>query len=150
LLLRWMEMNTFSPVFRTHEGNLPDASLQVYSDSETAKAFSYWAKQFADLFEYRKQVIKDAAEQGWPAVRPLWFEHPSCGLCYEIDDQFFFGDRYLVAPVLRPGVRSRRVYLPNGTWKRLYSKEAGKIYTGDRWIKAKAPLGEPAVFLRQN
>jgi alpha-glucosidase len=112
LLLRWMEMNTFSPVFRTHEGNLPDASLQVYSDSETAKAFSYWAKQFADLFEYRKQVIKDAAEQGWPAVRPLWFEHPSCGLCYEIDDQFFFGDRYLVAPVLRPGVRSRRVTYP--------------------------------------
>jgi hypothetical protein len=45
-------------VFRTHEGNLPDASLQVYSDSETAKAFSYWAKQFADLFEYRKQLSK--------------------------------------------------------------------------------------------
>ena len=32
LMTRWMQLAAFSPVFRTHEGNLPDKSLQVYSN----------------------------------------------------------------------------------------------------------------------
>lgn len=32
LMSRWMQLGAFSPVFRTHEGNRPDTSLQVYSN----------------------------------------------------------------------------------------------------------------------
>jgi alpha-glucosidase len=31
-MTRWMQLGAFSPVFRSHEGNLPDQSLQVYSN----------------------------------------------------------------------------------------------------------------------
>ncbi|MEO0336200.1 MAG: TIM-barrel domain-containing protein, partial [Pseudomonadota bacterium] len=150
LLIRWMEMNTYSPVFRTHEGNLPDRSLQVYSNSEIAKQFSFWATEFANLFEYRKQVILEASKNGWPAVRPLWFEYPDCKTCYEIDDQFLFGDRYLVAPVLKPGQNKRTLYLPKGRWVRLYEGDSKKVLEGDLWIDAYAPIGKPAVFLKQD
>lgn len=30
LLLRWAEMNVFTPVLRTHEGNQPGRNWQVY------------------------------------------------------------------------------------------------------------------------
>lgn len=32
LFIRWMELAAFSAVFRTHEGNIPDLVLQVYSN----------------------------------------------------------------------------------------------------------------------
>lgn len=37
LMTRWMQLGAFSPVFRTHEGNMPEKSLQVYSNEEIAK-----------------------------------------------------------------------------------------------------------------
>jgi alpha-glucosidase len=33
LLIRWMEMAAFTAVFRTHEGNLPEKSIQAYDDN---------------------------------------------------------------------------------------------------------------------
>lgn len=37
LMTRWMQLGAFSPVFRTHEGNLPEKSLQVYSNIKIAE-----------------------------------------------------------------------------------------------------------------
>ncbi|NQY99785.1 MAG: alpha-glucosidase [Bdellovibrionales bacterium] len=148
LFLRWIEMNTFTTLLRTHEGNLPDESLQVYTNEKIAKAFAYWSKEFAKLHEYRKSVFTEAAEKGWPAVRPVWFENPDCKLCYDIDDQFFLGSDYLIAPIMEAGSRQRKVYLPTGKWKRLYHNRESAPLPGDRWMIAEAPVGHPAVFKR--
>jgi sulfoquinovosidase len=50
----------------------------------------------------------------------------------------------MVAPVIGEGAGERRVYLPEGTWRHLWS---GRDYaTG--WHDVPAPLGEPPVFTR--
>ena len=49
---------------------------------------------------------------GRPINRPLWWDFPQEADCWEIDDQYMFGDDYLAAPILAAGVRSRTVYLP--------------------------------------
>lgn len=36
-MTRWMQLAAFSPVFRTHEGNAPDQTLQVFSNEDTRK-----------------------------------------------------------------------------------------------------------------
>jgi hypothetical protein len=48
LLLRWIELNAFTAVFRTHEGNRPAANAQVYSDDETIGHFSRFARVYRE------------------------------------------------------------------------------------------------------
>ena len=53
--------------------------------------------------------------------------------CYHIDDQYYFGDSFLVAPVMNSENR-RDIYLPEGEWVDFFTAE--KV-TGGRWLKNK-------------
>ena len=53
LMIQWMQLAAFSPVFRTHEGNHPE-SLQVYSNPTMRKNFSLYTTLFSLLSNYRK------------------------------------------------------------------------------------------------
>ena len=59
-----------------------------------------------------------------------------------------FGDSLLVAPVLDPNTRQVRVYLPDAceAWIHLWTMT--EYETG--WIAVDAPLGQPAVFIRES
>ncbi|HIK06028.1 MAG TPA: alpha-glucosidase [Trichormus sp. M33_DOE_039] len=149
LFYRWMEMNAFTAIFRTHEGNQPDANVQFYTDKDTLVTFSYWAKVYAALATYRQQLMTEASTKGYPIVRHLVLHYPNDPNVYAIEDQFLLGSELLIAPVLKPGHNSVNVYFPVGEWVHLWSgKIYGSLTTGIRQI-ASAPLGKPAVFYRQ-
>ncbi|MBW4687732.1 MAG: alpha-glucosidase [Komarekiella atlantica HA4396-MV6] len=148
LLYRWMEMNAFTPVFRTHEGNQPDENVQFYTDKDTLATFSYWAKVYAALAMYRQQLMVEAATKGYPLVRHLVLHYPNDPNVYKIEDQFLLGSDFLVAPVLKPGKNSTNVYFPAGEWVHLWSGKTYSMTTGTLQ-KVPAPLGQPAVFYRQ-
>jgi alpha-glucosidase (family GH31 glycosyl hydrolase) len=59
------------------------------------------------------RMIRDAARTGEPILRSLTFDDPTDP---GTGDQFTLGGRILVAPVLHPGVTTRRVRFPPGTW----------------------------------
>jgi len=63
------------------------------------------------------------------------------------DDEFLLGDALLVAPVTRPGIEHRHVYLPQGTWFHYWT---GERFDGPAHILAHAPLGEPVLYVRAN
>ena len=54
LLHRWMEMNAFGVIFRTHEGLKPSIAHQIDSCNETLSAFSRWSNIFKELKKYKK------------------------------------------------------------------------------------------------
>ena len=87
--------------------------------------------------------MEEAHEKGLPLMRAMWYSFPSDPACAEIKDQYMFGDRYLVAPVMYPGMRSRDVYLPEGNWK---NTDTGETVKGGSVIKADAPLERIPVF----
>ncbi|NEP11510.1 MAG: alpha-glucosidase [Symploca sp. SIO2C1] len=150
LLYRWLEMNAFSPIFRTHEGNEPDKNVQFYDDQETFATFSYWAKVYAAFADYRMKLMEEATTKGYPLIRHLILHYPDDPNVYQLEDQFLYGSEFLVKPVLQKGKTSVDVYLPAGEWVHLWSNQ---IYSSSRSqgkIKVSAPMGKPAVFYRQN
>ena len=48
-----------------------------------------------------------------------------------------FGGRYLVAPVMESGARTRSVYLPEGRWRNV---DTGEVYEGAQRVTVPAPL----------
>ena len=66
------------------------------------------------LLPYLYGLFDEAARTGAPILRPLLFEYPDDPVTYSADDEFLVGDALLVAPITRPGIEHRHVYLPAG------------------------------------
>ena len=148
LFLRWTELSAFTAIFRTHEGNQPENNHQFYSDEETLQFFARFAKIYAHLFSYRKDLIKQAKEFGYPLVRPLFFHYPDDEKTYNINyEEFLLGPDLLVAPVLDPNTQKKEVYLPQGTWVELWTNQT---YEGNNKIVVDAPLGKPPLFYKKD
>ena len=79
-------------------------------------------------------------------MRPLFFDYPQDEKAWEIEDQYMFGPDILVAPILYEGMRKREVYLPEGEWVQIHSKET---FAGGQKISCKAALDEIPVFVKK-
>lgn len=149
LQMRWTELAAFTTVFRTHEGNRPDANHQFYSDDETLRHFSRLAKVYAAWEPYRKDLVREASETGLPVVRHPFIHYPRDPEVYGLREQFMVGSELMVAPVLDPGTSSVDLYLPAGRWVHLWTGEAYGSPEGGLHATVPAPIGEPAVFYRE-
>jgi alpha-glucosidase len=99
------------------------------------------------LLPYLYTLFEECHRTGAPILRPLLFEHPDDEVTYAADDEFLLGSALLVAPITRPGIEHRHVYLPAGTWVQWWT---GERVDGPAHVLAHAPLGRPAVYARAN
>ena len=78
-----------------------------------------------------------------PIVRHLVLMFPDDPNVVGQDEEYMFGDKLLVAPVIEEGATTRELYLPAGHWFHVFT---GDEYEGGQTITVDAPLGTPAVF----
>ena len=155
LLKRWTEMNAFTSVLRTHEGNQPQANAQVYSDDTARDHFARFTKVYAALAPYRRTLFAQASQKGWPVVRHMLLEFPQDPKAWELDDQFMLGSEFLIAPILKKcGSEKncnpeRSLYLPKGRWVHLWSQKSYGDAGKGMQVELRVPIGEPAVFYKQ-
>jgi len=143
LLLRWVEMNAFTPLFRGHEGNQPGRNIQFDYDEETLAAIAKFTKIHKKLKPYIRSLVDETVENGTPVIRPLFYHYDE-EKAYTEKSQYLLGRDVLVAPVLKEGATSRQVYFPDDTWIHLFT---GKRYEGGV-TEVDAPIGFPPVFMR--
>jgi len=147
LLARWVEAGIFQPFLRNH----------AHMDSTRQEPWAFgepWESLIRDslllrmrLLPYLYGVFEEASRTGAPVLRPLLFEFPDDPVTYTADDEFMLGDALLVAPVTRPGIEHRHVYLPAGAWVHWWT---GEVFEGPAHVLAHAPLGRPALYARGN
>ena len=145
LLMRWEEMNVFSPLFRSHEGNQPSRNVQCTDDEELLAQLARTSSMHAALKPYLKELEKENAQHGTPVMRPLFYHYGEAPAFTE-KTEYLLGRDVLVAPVLKQGANSRSVWLPQDSWVHLFS---GKEYTGGTF-EIEAPMGQPPVFVRKD
>ena len=146
LLMRWMELGALSPVMRTHEGLAPAQNIQWNSSQELIDQLKQCVKIYLAWKDYRKILIGEATEHGWPVTRHLFLHYPDDPNVYNLRYQYLLGSELLAAPVLDPGITSVRAYLPAGKWELLWTGETfGSTARGD-WYEVPAPIGRPALL----
>lgn len=148
LLMRWTELSAFTAVLRTHEGLVPAISVQFDDSPELLAHMARFARVYRGLGAYRKRYIAEAAARGYPLARHPFLHYPDDPETWGLRYQYLLGPDLLVAPVLDRDARTVDVYFPQGAaWTDLWSgAQAG---TPGRWATMPAPLGRPAVFLRE-
>ena len=76
-------------------------------------------------------------------MRTMFYEFPEDEKCWELQDQYMFGSKYLVAPIFELNRFEREVYLPEGEWE-LTSN--GERYRGGQTVSVDAPIEYMPVF----
>lgn len=145
LLLRWEEMNVFSPLFRTHEGNQPVNNVQFDDDEELLAQLAKCGRMHVALKDYLKGLVAEEISDGTPVMRPLFYHYDEAE-AYTEKTEYLLGRDLLVAPVYEEGAKSRTVYLPSDGWVNIFD---GKEYAGGHMI-VEAPIGKPPVFVRKD
>lgn len=162
LLIRWYQFAVYSPVLRMHGErgpiNIPPLddrdwgggylhtghSNELWSyGEENYRIMKHYYEVRMAMKEYIKGLFEEASENGSPLLRAMFYEFPEDPKCWELQDQYMFGDRYLVAPVFHLNQWQREVYLPEGTWR---DTRDGKNYEGGQLIMVEAPLETIPVF----
>ena len=92
--------------------------------------------------------MKEAHEKGTPVMRTLFYMFPEDPICWEVEDEYFYGPDILVAPILYAKQRTRSVYLPKDEiWIEYFT---GKEYNGGQKVEADAPLDTIPIFIRKS
>lgn len=165
LLIRWYQFAVYSPVLRMHGDrgpyNIPPLDerdwgggylhtgqpneLWSYGEDNYAVMRNYYDIRIS-LHDYIKKLYEEAHTNGSPLLRAMFYEFPEDAKCWELQDQYMFGDRFLVAPILHLNEWKREVYLPAGKWK---LTSTGEVYDGGCSISVDAPIEYMPVLERQ-
>lgn len=144
LLMRWEEMNAFSPLLRTHEGNQPVNNVQFDYDEELLNHLSRFAEIHVSLKPYLVDAVEQQITKGTPVMRPIFYHYEEEKAFTECTE-YLLGRDLLVAPILEEGARERMVYLPDDRWIHVFT---GKDYEGGNYL-IDSPMGMPPVFVRK-
>ncbi len=144
LYMRWCEMNAFSLLLRSHEGNNPDLNAQFDASETVLQHQAKMARVHKLLKPYLKEAVHENAQTGLSVIRPLFFHYDDAST-YKECTEYLLGRDILVAPILKKGAEQRRVYLPRDEWIELTT---GRELDGGM-VTAHAPLGQIPVYYRK-
>ncbi len=145
LFARWMQVGMLYPLMRGHSA-LSTARHEpwVFGDRVEQICREYIELRY-QLLPYIYSLFWDAATTGAPILRPLLYHYPNDPHTYNLYDQVFLGPFLMAAPVHRPGVEYRVVYLPAGIWYDWWTQER---YQGPTHIMAYAPLERMPLYVK--
>lgn len=163
LFVRWFQWGAFCPVMRLHGDREPRQPQQGTTGGATCcsgapnEVWSYGpdvydiCKKYMGLREelrgYTRSLMQEAHQAGSPVMRTLFYEFPDDPECWKTEDEYMYGSKYLCAPVLYPGQKTRKVYLPTSAqWESLEGKTT---YNGGCTIEVDCPIESMPVFIRK-
>jgi alpha-glucosidase len=145
LFTRWIQLGTFSPFMRAHSaGDTSEREPWSFGEPFTAINRKFIELRYR-LMPYIYSVFWEHYKYGFPILRPLAMLEQENISNHFRQDEFTFGDKILVCPVLEQGATSRTVYLPKGQWYNFWTHE---VLNGENEYHINAPLEEMPLFVR--
>ncbi len=162
LLIRWYQFAVYSAVLRMH-GDRGPYDIPALDDRDWGGGYQHtgqpnelWSygednyrimKKYYDIriamHDYIKSLYDEASTNGSPLIRAMFYEFPDDEKCWELQDQYMFGPKYLCAPIFKLNQFEREVYLPAGSWK---LTSTGETFEGGKIVKVAAPIDYSPVF----
>lgn len=153
LFIRSAQMAAFCPIMQYHaeskaefnQDRTPWNIADRTGDDRALAGYRTYANVRMNLLPYIYDQAVRTSREGIPMMRAMMMEFPEDQRCHAMFDQYMFGEKLLVAPVIEEGAVERKVYFPHGTWFDIWT---GKRFEGPAWKRIPASLMEIPVFVR--
>ena len=160
LYLRATAMACFGPVmqwhaeprsgqfYATHEDGFnndrsPWNLAKVWGDESILTVASAYARMRKRMKPYLIAEAAYCAAHARPMMAHLAIDYPQDEKALACDTQYMLGRTLLVAPIVTPGAAGRAVYLPEGTWKNVFT---GECFAGGQTVYVPCALEQIPVF----
>ena len=166
--MRWTQYGVFTSHIRYHG----TCKREPWHYPEIAPLVKRWWKLRYRLLPYIVEQSERCCQNGMPMLRALLLHHPDDRQVWHIDDEYYFGEDFLVCPVMSDDGR-RDIFLPeiphpqplpckgrgvettrqdkmrgvDAPWVDFFT---GRRYEGGRWYYGvETPLEHMPVFVRE-
>ena len=145
LFTRWIQMGTFSPFMRAHSaGDTKEREPWSFGEPFTAINRKFIELRYR-LIPYLYSTFWEHHRYGFPILRPIVMQEQDVLLNHYRQDEFTYGDKILICPVLEPGQTDRNVYLPKGRWYNFWTNEC---VDGGQEVNVLTPLETIPIFVK--
>lgn len=167
LYVRWMQFGAFCPMMRSHGTDTPREIWQFgkqgnWEYDAIKKYINLRYRMLPYLYSTARQVTSHATTM----MKPLVFDFINDKAVYDIDNQYMFGESFLVCPVTDPmyttfdkdnkkyinakedfsSIKKTKVYLPGGTmW---YDFWTGEKLKGGQTLEREAPIDIMPLYVK--
>ncbi|WP_353134335.1 glycoside hydrolase family 31 protein [Pseudopedobacter sp.] len=145
LYTRWVQFGVFSPFMRVHSaGDTRDREPWSFGE-DWEKICKKFIELRYKLLPYIYSVFWEQTRYGYPILRPISLIEQHIESNWQREEEFSFGEKILVSPVLNPGQQSKIVYLPEGDWYYYFNNH---IFQGGQEHNIETPLDEMPIFVK--
>lgn len=148
LFVRWVQNGIFQPRFSIHSASNDNTVTEPWMFRDSADIIRQ-----AILFRYRMVLYLYSAEYeanqtGAPIMRALVYDFQNDPNVYNENFEFLSGRDLLIANVIEPGAKTKKVYLPTGC-KWYDWNDNFKCYEGGQTIEVPVEITTIPMFVRE-
>jgi len=155
LYIRSAQMAAFCPIMQYHnetkgqfnQERTPWNIAERTGEPRVIEIYRKFADMRMNLLPYIYHQALISSRTGLPMMRAMFLSYPEDRSGSEQDDQYLFGDSFLVAPMVREQESTRFVYLPEGRWLDFFTQ---KSLPGNQRLRCCADWDTFPVFVREN
>jgi alpha-D-xyloside xylohydrolase len=142
LFVRWTQVGVFTSHLRFHGSS----AREPWEYPAVAGVVREWLKLRYALIPYFLREAEQSVSSGLPIFRSLIFHHEDDPIAWSIEDEFYCGGTFLVAPILSDS-GTRSVYLPAGEWIDFWTGE--RLQGAVVLRRVEQPLSRMPLFVRR-
>lgn len=145
LFTRWIQMGTFSPFMRAHSaGDTKEREPWSFGEPFTSINRKFIELRYR-LLPYMYSAFWEHHRYGFPILRPVVMQEQEELTNHFRQDEFTYGDKILVCPVMVHKQAARKVYLPKGKWYNFWTNE---LVDGGKELTVPTPLETIPLFIK--
>jgi alpha-D-xyloside xylohydrolase len=144
-MLRWIETSVYLPLMRVH-GYMSNTEPWNYGDEAQATIASCLKERYR-LMPYSYSMAAEVTYRNSTMMRPLVFDFADDEKALQQKYEFMMGKALLISPVIEPGVKTWKTYLPK-TPAGWYDYHTGKHFDGAQEVTTQVDKTYIPVFVR--
>jgi alpha-glucosidase len=146
LFARWIQLGVFHPFCRVHSsGDHGDQEPWVFGKTVTDIVRKFIEIRYT-LLPYLYTTFWRYADEGIPILKSLVLYDQEDPNTHYRNDEFIFGEKILVCPIIEANSKGRRMYIPRGKW---YSFWDNSIWEGGEEVWVDADIDSMPIFIKE-
>ncbi|MCF6223195.1 MAG: glycoside hydrolase family 31 protein [Flavobacteriaceae bacterium] len=146
LYTRWIQLGVFHPFCRTHSSGDHGEQEPWTFDNEVVGIVRKFIEIRYQLLPYLYTSFWRYIQEGIPILKSLVLFDQDDLQTHNRTDEFVFGEKILICPIIEPNAKGRRMYIPKGKWFNYWDDtkiEGGK----ETWVDA--DIDSMPIFVKE-